>query len=275
VSSRLSISAAWDRAKARFASDGSLLLTVALALIALPSALAEFAFPQRNPFAGIGSAGEAIAMLVVAVLGIVGQLALVRLALGPSISVGEAIAHGARRSLYFLGSALIFLVGLLILAIPFGALMLALGVPMTGGVPAADGRAALVVLAFVVAIVFLSTRLILSAPVASMEAAGPIAILRRSWQLTSGHFWRLFGFVILFLIGALAVTAAAGIMVQLVVVGLFGPLEPLTAGALVVALILALVTAGITALFIVIAAQIFAQLAAPEAARASVPSSGT
>ena len=59
----------------------------------------------------------------------------------------------------------------------------------------------------------------MSAPVASAEAAGPIAIIRRSWTLTSGHWWHLFGFLLLFFIGAivllLAVSAAAGVVAGL------------------------------------------------------------
>jgi len=275
VSSRLSISTAWDRTRARFAADGGLLLTVALALIALPSAVGEFAFPQTKAFGTVNSVAETVTMIVVLILGIVGQLALVRLALGPAVSVGEAIVHGARRTPAFLGSAVILLIGLFILAIPFGMILATMGVTVSeGGVPM-DGRIALVMLAFLALIVFLGTRLLLSAPVASMEHAGSLAILKRSWKLTSGHFWRLFGFVWLFIIGALVVILAVATIVNLIVMQLFGSIEPLSVSALIAALVLSVVTAAITAMFVVMVSEIYAELAGRDTAQVSVPSSGT
>ena len=41
----------------------------------------------------------------------------------------------------------------------------------------------------------------------------PIGILQRSWQLTAGSWWRLFGFLILFIIAVLCVMIAAGALV--------------------------------------------------------------
>jgi hypothetical protein len=275
VSSRLSISAAWDRTRARFAADGGLLLTVALALIALPSAIGEFAFPQTKPFAAVGGVAETVTMIVVLILGIVGQLALVKLTLGPALSVGEAIAHGARRTPAFLGSAVILLLGMFILAIPFGMLLAAMGVTVAEGGVQMSGRVALVMLAFLALIIFLGTRLLVSAPVASMEHAGSFAILKRSWQLTSGHFWRLFAFIWLFIIGALVVMLATGTIVNLIVMQLFGNMDPLSAAALISALVVSLVMAGITAMFAVMVSEIYAELAGRDAALVSVPSSGT
>lgn len=274
MSSRLSISAAWDRTKARFAADGGLLLTVALALIALPSAVAEFAFPQANPFTPAASAAEMVTMALVLLLGIVGQLALVKLTLGPSVTVGEAIVHGARRTPMFLGAAVILLVAMFIVAIPFGMLLAAMGVT-PGGAPPADGRVLLVMLAYLALIVFLGTRLLVSSPVASMEQVGPIGILKRSWRLTSGHFWRLFAFIWLFLIAALVVLIAAATITNLVVGQIFGPIEPLSVAALILALVVSLATAAVTTAFIVMVSEIYAELAGRDPAHASVPSSGT
>lgn len=275
VSSRLSISAAWDRSRARFAADGSLLLTVALALIALPSAIGEFAFPQTKPFGAMSSVAEMVTMIVVLILGIVGQLALVKLALGPAVSVGESIAHGARRTPAFLGSAVILLLGMFILAIPFGMVLAAMGVTVgEGGVPM-DGRVALVMLVFLALIIFLGTRLLVSAPVASMENVGSFAILKRSWQLTSGHFWRLFAFIWLFIIAALVVILAVATIVNLIVMQIFGGIEPLSVAALITALVASLATAAVTAVFVVMVSEIYAELAGRDSAQVSVPSSGT
>lgn len=272
MKSALSISAAWDQTRARFASDGGLLLTVAVALIALPSALAEFAFPSRGMM-NDASVGELIVLLIVFVLGMIGQLALIRLALGPSISVGEAIAHGARRVPAFLGAALILLVMLFLIAIPFGFLLASMGVSMKQGAQP-GGAATIVLLIFFALIIFASTRLLVMSAVASVEGSGPISILRRSWLLTAGHFGRLIGFLLLFLIGALFAIMASGMLVQVVVSAVAGRPEPHSAGALIVALAVSLVTAAVTAVFVVMVARIYAQLAGRDAA-VSVPNSGT
>jgi hypothetical protein len=70
------------------------------------------------------------------------------------------------------------------------------------------------------------------------------------------------------------VVIATGTILNLIVVQLFGAVEPLTVSALIIALVVSLVTAAITAMFIVMAAEIYAQLEAAEL-EVSVPSSGT
>ena len=98
--SKLSISRAWEESKAVLASDGKLIGTVALALFVLPGLVLNLAmprthsseFPQPGPWMVIGLAAVLISLL--------GQLSMIRLAIGPHVSVGEAIAHGARRILY-------------------------------------------------------------------------------------------------------------------------------------------------------------------------------
>jgi hypothetical protein len=85
----------------------------------------------------------------------------------------------------------------------------------------------------------------------------------------------LFGFLVIFFIGAIvlliAVGAAAGVAAQL----LLGSIKPMSPGALLVALVGALANAIITSLFAVMLARIYAQLAGRDAARATVPKSGT
>ena len=112
----------------------------------------------------------------------------------------------------------------------------------------------------------------MSSPVASAEAVGPVGILRRSWELTRGHWWRLFAFFLIFLIGALVGLAAAGMMVNILAKLIFGSVDPITVGALLVALVTQIFSAAISVLLMVMLARIYAQLAG---GGASVPSSGT
>lgn len=271
---KLSISKAWDETKSRIAADGRLIFTVALALIAFPTAVSQFIVPQTGPAGQPQTLGEAAMMLVVTIIGLVGQLAMIRLAVGPSISVGSAIAHGARRTPVYIGTVLLLLLGLFLLALPVGLLMGAMGASFEPGTPPPPG-AALVLLLFVGILLYFALRMILTSVIASIEPVGPLTVIKRSWRLTSGHALRLFGFIILFIIAALILMMAVSVAFGSLVTLLLGPIEPLSLSALLVALAAALASAALTTLFVVIVARIYVQLSAGGAVETSVPSSGT
>ena len=127
-----------------------------------------------------------------------GQLALIRLALGPSITVGGAIAHGMRRlPIYFL-AVLMLVIALFVAAIPLALLLSALGVPINQRPVPMSPALALVSIAVLIVVLIIGVRLIMSSSVASAEDVGPIQILKRSWRLTSGNFLPLLGFVLIF-----------------------------------------------------------------------------
>src|SRR5947209_20548274 len=115
----LSISAAWDETKAILARDGRLLASVALALIALPSAISGLVNPSGMADTTTPAWVTAIAILA-ALVGLAGQLALIRLALGPSVTVGGAIGHGIRRLPVHFVAVLLLVVLLLIIGVPLG-----------------------------------------------------------------------------------------------------------------------------------------------------------
>ena len=276
MTQKLSISRAWDETKARIAADGRLLLTVALALIAVPTAIAEFAFPTPGPTNLPQSPVQGAVMIVVTLIGLVGQLAVIRLAIGPSVSVGEAIAHAVRRAPAYLGAALLLLLALFLIAIPVGMVLTAMGMSFGPGASTPPSGGALVVLLlFLVVLLVLAVRMLVTSPVASAEALGPIGIIRRSWRLTAGNTWRLLGFICLFLIGAVVLVAAVDIVTGLIVTAALGPPDPRSVSALVAGLVMALLSAAVTTLFIVMIARIYVQLAEGSGAEASVPTSGT
>jgi uncharacterized membrane protein len=150
----------------------------------------------------------------------------------------------------------------------------ALGVPMDMSPVPRSPALLLVVFLYVLVAFFAGVKMIMSAPAASAEPIGAIAIIKRSWELTSGHWWKLFAFVLLFFIGAVIALIAAGTAVGLVVTILFGPAEPLSAAALVEALVQALINAVVTTLFAVMLARIYVQLSGRGEVQASVPTSG-
>lgn len=263
---RLSLSRAWDEAREVLSRDGKLIGAVALALFYLPGVVATVARPQADGLPK--TSGELLVMALVAIIGIVGQLAIIRLALGTRSTVGEAIGHGARRMpVYFVASVTWLLPFMIALYFVGGDQLRA---PETASLSSALG--ALLVLC---GLIFMSVRMLMTSSVASAEPVNPVAVLQRSWALTSGHWWRLFGFLVVFLIIAIAALAAAGAVAGIVSALLFGEAQPMTLGALFIALFVELVTTLVTVGFLVMLARIYAQLSGPVHADVSVPSSGT
>ena len=255
----LSISAAWDESKAILAHDGRLLMTVALALVALPSVVNGL----LNPAGMTGNSApwhELVAFLA-SIIALAGQLALIRLALGPSITVGGAVAHGfARLPIYFV-AVLLLVIALFLIAIPSVLLLAALGVPLDAKPLQMSAPVGLIALVYLAIAMFLGVRLILSPAVASAENAGPIAILKRSWQLTGGQFWQLLGFLLVFLVGSIILLIAVGSAFGVAISLLLGAIQPMSVAALVLALVQALVSTAISTVFAVMIARIYLQLA--------------
>ena len=259
----LSISVAWEETRAIMIRDGRLYVSVALALIALPSAINTLLNPAGRVSASSAPAWVALVTLVASLIALSGQLALIRLALGPSTTVAAAIGHGLRRMPIYLLAVVLMVIGFVVLLIPIAVIFALLGMPISASgmkVQMTPATSVIFLLYFAV-IVFFAVRLILSAPIASAENTGPIRVLIRSWKLTAGHWLPLFGFLAMFVIGAIivmiAVSSAVGVAVRLTL----GAIEPMSAGALVFALVQALISAALSGLFALMLARIYVQLA--------------
>jgi len=264
---KLSISRAWDESKAVMARDGGLLTTIALALFVLPGVVSDVATPAA-PAGELPSPGLWTVLTIIALLvALVGQLAVIRLAIGSSLTVGEAIRHGARRAPAYLAATLIWVLPVMVVAV-------LLAVKVVGPPQTASPAAALALILLCGVLLWFAIRMLMTSAVASAEAVGPVEILRRSWQLTQGHWLRLFGFFVAILIAAvvaiMAVTAIGGILAKMV----FGGIEPLTIGALFVALLVQIVSAAVSVILMVMLARIYVQLSG-EGAAVTVPTSGT
>lgn len=256
---QLSISAAWEETRAIIARDGSLLMAVALALVALPTAINSLLNPGGMNAVNATWWANLIAFAS-SIIALAGQLSLIRLAASPSITVGAAIAHGLRRMPIYFVVILILVAALFLIAIPIVLVLGAMGVPLNAKPLPISGPVVAATLLFLALLIFFGVRLLLSSPVASLEDAGPIAIIRRSWSLTSRHWLPLLGFLLVFVVGAVLLLTAVGAAVGSVVVLLLGPIQPLSAGALIIALVQSLVNAAITTLFAVMLARIYLQL---------------
>ena len=263
---KLSISRAWDETRAVIARDGSLLTTIALALFVLPGVLSDVVTPAA-PSGELPKPGYWIVVTVIALLvALVGQLAVIRIAIGSGLTVGEAIRHAAQRAPFYLAATLAWVLPVVLVV---AILAVQVGPPTS---PSPTAVLALLVLAC--AALWFAIRMLMTSAVASAETAGPIEILRRSWILTRGHWLRLFGFFLGILIAGVvavaAVTAIGGILAKVI----FGGVEPLTVGALLVALLVQIVSGAVSVILMVMVARIYVQLSG-EGAAVRVPTSGT
>ena len=258
--SAFSISGAWEETKVLIERDGRLFASVALALIILPAAVMGVVDPRVEQ----GQQAPAwfnLLILVVSLISLAGQMALIRLALGPSVTVGGAISHGFRRlPIYFL-ALLVLVVGVIVLMLPFVFAAIGMGMNIEAGATGAlTGPILLLLLLFMVAVLVLMTRFTMAMPVASTESAGPLSILTRSWHLTKGHWAKLFGFLIVFSIGALIVLLAVSVVLGSLTALLFDSRGPMTLAALIEGLIGAFVTGLFSVLFTLMLARIYVQL---------------
>jgi hypothetical protein len=264
---KLSISQAWDESRAVLGRDGKLIGTVALALFVLPATVLDLTMPEA-PAGQFPPAGPWIAVAIAAILiSLVGQLAVIRLAMSPHLTVGEAIGHGARRLLPYLGAVLIW-------ALPVSLVIVFLFA--SAGSDPENPSAGVAIGLIVVAVIgiYLGVRFLMMSAVASAEGTGPPTILRRSWELSAGNWWRLFGFLLTFAIGAIALRWAVGTVAGLLSQLAFGSIQRMSAGGLIVIIISQLVSALISLTFFVMLARLYTQRGGANA-QASVPSSGT
>ena len=258
---KLDSNAAWKEASGLVAANREVFLALAGVFFLLPSlALAVF-LGEPEMAAGQGREQMMAALLefyrdswwlillgsVLQVVGILAILTLMRDRSRPTVS--EAIRSGLGGLLPYLAAQLLFVLALSLV----GGVLLAVSAP----IPALAGVIALVVLGFAV---FAAFRLILVGPIVAVEGVrNPIAALRRSWALTRGNFWRIFGFLLLAMILFFVVLAVIMLVVGLVLA--------IVSSGETQRILAAVVSSALTALavlyFIGILAAIHRQLAGP------------
>jgi hypothetical protein len=259
---KLSITTAWNQASEILRRDFGALFAVALALIALPNVLVQALGPGRAAAGAVPGPGPwMLLMPVVILLGIAGSIAIASLALGRERVVGSAIAHGFRRFLPMLGASLILFVPL---AIVLAALVLLVGLDpqaLMRPTPATVGKLLLVFLLLFLVAIYFGVRLMMMTPVAAAETVGPIGIIKRSWELTRGHFWKLLGFILLVGVAAVVIAMVVSIILGLLIAVVAGPPEPGSLGSLLFLLLSGLINAAASVVFGTIVARIYVQLA--------------
>ena len=261
----VSVTAAWNETAAFVKREARLLFPLAFMLIALPVAILQALVPAASegemPPPG---AWLALIPLVMIATGI-GNIAIAYLAVRPNRSVRDAIGRGARRLLPLLG-ALLLLVLVLTAAVFVASTVAALVVPgatqgaATGQPTPALGMAMLIVaLLLLPLLLFVAGRLMLMTPVAAAEDGGPIAIIRRSWALSAGYFWKLLGALVLMMIAMWVVMLAVEAVFGSLIILLAGQPRPGNTSAFLIILVRAALNTVIAVYFYTMIARIYAQ----------------
>ncbi len=260
----LSIGRAWDEAKAALSANRKLIVPIALGLVLLPAVIVSMIEPRVAPGEQPPPGAWMLVALVMVIVMLVGELAIVLLVNGWRGSVGEAISKAARRTPTFILAALSLAVPVVLVFSVLLALS-GVGASATGQIDWTNfsGMGWLVLLGCVLALFFIAIRLLPLIAVVACEQIRPFAALKRSFALTSGHFWRLLGFLLLLMIAFLVVAATVGAVVGGLVTLLLGPPDPWSLALLLIALAGGLVQAGFVMVYTAMLARIYAQLAAP------------
>jgi hypothetical protein len=267
---KLSLSRAWDETRDILSRDGKLIGAVALALVVLPQTVLGLFAPQEGEEIARG------AMWVLAIsliIGLVSQVALNRLAIGPSTTVGQAIMTALKRTPSLLVAFIVLLFALVFVTILLAMLLGALGVMAAPGTGQQLPPAMVLLLVVLTAAGYAIFQL--AAPVAAAEPGGPIATISRSWRLSKGNYFRLLAFAILLLICMIVALLAAQFLFGSAFTVMLGEPTRFSLSALAQSLTTALVQSALTVLFAVMLARIYVQLSGPGHADVSVPNSGT
>ncbi|MEV0628128.1 glycerophosphoryl diester phosphodiesterase membrane domain-containing protein [Nonomuraea wenchangensis] len=150
----------------------------------------------------------AIQFVVVTLLtGVITRI-LGRAVFGGNLTAGEAWQLVKGRV-----PALFGVVGLMvvIMAVPLIAFVV-IGVALVANGTGAGGLLGLIAVFFILYIayyLFFRTRFAFASPAVVLEGRGPIDAMRRSWQLVTGDFWRVFGILLL---TSLLVGLVAGVL---------------------------------------------------------------
>ena len=246
---KLSITTAWNETMAFVKREAGLLFPVAFGLMALPMVffqlLAPTSAPGQQPEAGLWM----LLFIPLMFLSVIASIAISALATGRETVVGEALKRGVRRFLPLIGAMLLL-----------GACFMALVLVLVAVAQASRTIGVALGIIAVLGAMVLWVRLMLMTPVAAAEPGGPIALMKRSFELTSGHTGRLIGFVILIfvlgMVAGLALVTVGGILIHL----LAGKPEPGSIAMVLVLLLGALLNTVFLAYFTVLIARIYAQL---------------
>lgn len=272
---KLSLSRAWEETKSVLSHDGKLITSVALALILFPQALGWVANPPPGVSSHTPAGWAPLLSLLITLAGLAGEIAIMRLSIGPATSVGSAIRRGGNRVIPSFFAFVLFGLALMLLALPLLVLTLSTEQMEAFIRGARDPEVMRMFGLIFLLVIFLAARFQLMLPVASVEPGGPIRLLKRSYELSAGYYFKLLGFLLVALLAGVIIWYASLTVAGTVARVVSLEIAPWSVGALLVGLFVAAAQTVFSAIFSVMLARIYLQLAGPAHADVSVPSSGT
>jgi hypothetical protein len=254
---KLSIGQAWSETVEVAQRESRLIVPIGLAFAVIPATLFALAVPPApaGEMPEPGAWAVLYPLLILAAL--IGQMAIMRLAIGPASSVAESIRHALRRLPAVIGAALIF-------GIPAAAIIVPIVMPIMAHPTKPPPVAALLFLIACIVFLCVWVRLMLMTAAGVAERIGPVTIVKRSWALTRGHFWRLLAMALLFGVAAVVAISAVQWVSGTVLIFALGKPEAWSVSALLIALIAAITETIVSVLFAVLLARLYVQLAGAE-----------
>lgn len=260
----VNMDAVWDRTM-EFVSDNlGAVLVVVIPFIFLPAAISGVIEGPAATAEGTTRTALQLVALVLALVGLVGQVALTALVLDPDAGAAAARARGLRRFLPVLGVSLALGLAAALLSLPVFLILGAYGFDFaaasTGAqpqvAPVAAAWVGLYVILLLPLILFLVARLVLVMP-ALVDARIGLGAIGRSWALTRGLTLKIIGVIILYAIVSLFLTlgVAAGVGAVLALVA--GGDGTFTVAGVLTALIVAVVAAVLTMVQSVFVARLY------------------
>ncbi|TPG15400.1 hypothetical protein [Sphingomonas oligophenolica] len=222
----VTMGAVWDRTTEVLSGRAGMLAGIAVPALFLPTivrdAFVAYGTPGSASFAAIGG----LLSLVVVLISIWGQLALIAASSDPNTDRTAAIGIANNRFLPAIGVSIVMAVAICATLIPLFALVGFSGLDFTamaaGKQPSMAGvnggalaGAALFMMVWAVALLFVGARLAIWQPVLVNERLG-LRSIARAWRLTRGATWRIVGVLILFGIVLVVATLAAQSIVGIV-----------------------------------------------------------
>ena len=255
VAQSVSIGTAWSEAAAFLSREKRLLAPLVLALMVVPTTVSQLVQPL-NPMGDSAGLRPWMAIALVALLiGLVGQMAVSRLAMGADRSLGATIGLAVRRLPATIGAFVLFFLVASLALIPLIVVMTLAGGGAASASPAGGVNAVTLLVVFA-----LVPRILLAPALAMTEPRGPWALVKATWRSTRGHYWRLLAFFLLFLVASLVFAVAASSVVGSLATLALGKPEPFSVSRLLVALAGGLVQGVIATIYAAMIGRLLVQI---------------
>ena len=246
----VSIGTAWSEAAAFVRREKKLLAPLVLALMVVPATISQLMQPS-NPLAGPGGFAPWMVIAALALLaGLAGQMAVSRLAMGWNGALGETILLALKRLPAALGALILFFLCLSLVLLPMLVVLMLIGAP----------GAALANSLTLLAVFGAAPRILLAPAMAMTGPMGPWALVKAAWRASSGQYWRLLGFFLLFLAASLIFALAASAVVGSIATLALGAPDPMSVSRLTIALAGGLVQGVVATVYAAMIGRIVAQL---------------